>query len=184
VNRHFVAIYFLRTSRLGFRTWTPDDLDLALSLWGDPDVTRLIGGPFSREQVEARLEREIATFAAHGVQYFPIFLLENSDHVGCCGLRPYQPDQHVYELGFHLCKAHWGKGYAKEAALSMIHYGFTTLGASALFAGHNPANDASRGLLTALGFRYSHDEFYPPTGLMHPSYLLSAADFAEHTNAS
>ncbi len=34
--------YFLRSKRLGFRRWIEDDLDLALGLWGDPTVTRLI----------------------------------------------------------------------------------------------------------------------------------------------
>jgi [ribosomal protein S5]-alanine N-acetyltransferase len=29
-----------------------------------------------------------------------------------------------------------------------------------------------RQLLAKLGFHYTHDEFYPPTGLQHPSYLL------------
>ena len=27
-------------------------------------------------------------------------------------------------------------------------------------------------MLHRLGFRYTHDELYPPTGLNHPSYLL------------
>ena len=43
----------------------------------------------------------------------------------------------------------------------------------ALLSGsHNPGNQASRHLLETLGFRYTHDELYEPTGLMHPSYLL------------
>jgi RimJ/RimL family protein N-acetyltransferase len=46
------------------------------------------------------------------------------------------------------------------------------LAASALFAGHHPANRSSRDLLLKLGFRYTHDEYYAPTGLQHPSYLL------------
>ena len=29
--------------------------------------------------------------------------------------------------------------------------------------------------LRKLGFRYTHDELYPPTGLRHPSYLLAPA---------
>lgn len=33
--------YFLRSERVGFRTWTAEDLPLALGLWGDPEVTRL-----------------------------------------------------------------------------------------------------------------------------------------------
>jgi len=41
-----------------------------------------------------------------------------------------------------------------------------------LFAGHHPENHASRRILSKLGFRLTHEEFYPPTGLLHPSYLL------------
>ena len=44
--------------------------------------------------------------------------------------------------------------------------------AGSLFAGHNPRNEASRKLLTGLGFVYLRDEFYAPTGLYHPSYEL------------
>ena len=58
-------------------------------------------------------------------------------------------------------------------------YAFNTLGVKGLFAGHNPANEASRRLLEKLGFRYTHDEYYPPTGLNHPSYRLTAEEFAQ-----
>jgi RimJ/RimL family protein N-acetyltransferase len=172
------ATYFLRSERLGFRTWSDGDLELALGLWGDPEVTRLIGGPFSEEQVRERLSREIETQRSHKVQYWPVFLLATGEHVGCSGLRPYRPEEEILEIGFHLRRAHWGHGYAPEAARAVIVHAFTTLGASALFAGHNPANDASRRLLEKLGFRYTHDETYPPTGLNHPSYLLTRAPCA------
>jgi hypothetical protein len=46
------------------------------------------------------------------------------------------------------------------------------MGIEALFAGHNPNNEKSGMLLGKLGFEYTHDEFYEPTGLQHPSYLL------------
>lgn len=167
------AGYFLRTERLGFRRWSRDDLDLALGLWGDERVTRLIGGPFSPEQVRERLAREIANYDAFGVQYWPVFLLAGEDHIGCCGLRPYQPEQRIYEIGFHLRPEYWGRGYAVEAARAVMAYAFGDLGAAGLFAGHNPKNDASRSLLMKLGFRYTHDEYYPPTGLNHPSYMLT-----------
>jgi len=166
--------YFLQSQRLGFRPWSDADLDLAMGLWGDPEVTRLIGGSFSRDQVRERLAREIATLREYGVQYWPVFLLVAGDHVGCCGLRPYRIEERVYELGCHLRRAYWGQGYAQEAARAVIGYAFGALGAAALFAGHNPANEASRHLLLKLGFVYTHDEYYAPTGLYHPSYLLRA----------
>jgi [ribosomal protein S5]-alanine N-acetyltransferase len=44
-------------------------MPLALAIWGDPEITRLVGGPFSREQVRERLQREIANRERRGVQY-------------------------------------------------------------------------------------------------------------------
>ena len=169
--------YFLITERLGFRTWSPDDLDLALGLWGDPAVTALIDarGSLSPAEVAERLDQEVATAAAHGIQYWPIFLRDGDEHVGCCGLRPYRPQ--ILELGFHIRSGHWGRGLASEAARAVIAYGFDELDAQGLFAGHNPANQASRHLLEKLGFRHIGDELYQPTGLLHPSYRLGRDEY-------
>jgi [ribosomal protein S5]-alanine N-acetyltransferase len=164
--------YFLTTERLGFSHWQEDDLALAMTLWGDPKVTALLGGPFTPEEVSARLSYEIAMRIACKVQYWPIFLLENNDLVGCAGLRPYKNDGHVLELGFHLRPDYWGQGVAHEAARAVIAFAFETLPIESLFAGHHPANAASERLLKKLGFRWTHEEIYPPTGLMNPAYRL------------
>nr|WP_199043171.1 GNAT family N-acetyltransferase [Dyella sp. ASV24] len=160
------------TQRLEFRCWTSEDLSLALALWGDPQVTALIGGPFAEEAVARRLSTEMSCMQEHHVQYWPIFLLEGGEHAGCAGLRPYDVDQHVYELGVHLRHKFWGQGLALEAGKAVIDHGFDSLNASALFAGHHPRNEMSRKFLLKLGFTYTHDELYPPTGLNHPSYRL------------
>jgi RimJ/RimL family protein N-acetyltransferase len=81
-------------------------------------------------------------------------------------------EERIYELGFHLRAEPWGRGLAEEAGRALIDFGFETIGAEALFAGHHPENQASRRTLVKLGFRLTHEEFYPPTGLLHPSYLL------------
>lgn len=164
--------YFLRTERLGFRRWRAEDFELALALWSDPDVTKYFGGPFSATWVRERIAREIVTMTSLGVQYWPLFLLETNEHIGVCGLRPHDEAARVFALGFHLHKQHWGHGYAKEAARAVIDYAFEHAGATALFAGHHPQNARSRRTLEALGFRYTHDQLYPPTGLQHLSYRL------------
>jgi len=164
--------YFLTTERLGFSHWKADDLALAKKLWADPQVTAFLGGPFTPEEVSARLSREIAMMIACKVQYWPLFLLENNDLVGCAGLRPYTNDRHVLELGFHLRPDYWGRGLAREAARAVIAFAFETLAIESLFAGHHPANEASERLLKKLGFLWTHEEIYPPTGLMNPAYLL------------
>jgi len=145
---------------------------LASCLWGDREVTRWIGGPFSAMQVRDRLANEIAQQASHGVQYWPVFLLADGQFAGCCGLRPYPHGDRVFEIGFHLRPMFWKRGLAAEAAQAVIAHAFDKLGATALFAGHHPQNAASAKALERLGFRYERDEPYAPTGLMHPSYLL------------
>ena len=173
VNGSLRGEYFLTTGRLGFGHWSTSDMALAQALWGNAEVTSLIGGPFTAEQVEQRLNAEIACRNCYDVQYWPIFVLENHEHAGCAGLRPYRIDQGIYELGFHLRPEYWGRGFAQEAGRAVIVYAFEHVGASALFAGHHPANSASRRVLTKLGFQFTHEEFYFPTGLKHPSYLLT-----------
>ena len=167
--------YFLTTARLGFRLWRAEDVDLAVALWGDPAVARYLhaDGPLPRAAVVERLAREIATQEEHGFQYWPVFWREGGAHVGCCGLRPYRPVEGVHELGVHLRPAFWGRGLAQEAGVAVRDYAFGQLRARGLLAGHHPANVASSAMLRKLGFRYTHDELYAPTGLHHPSYLLT-----------
>jgi [ribosomal protein S5]-alanine N-acetyltransferase len=174
-----VSKYFLTTKRLGFRAWSEGDIHLALGLWGDPEVTKLIDarGQLTEEQVRERLLLEIATARSHGIQYWPIFLLGNDEHVGCCGLRPYDEPRGILELGVHLRPQHWGCGYATEASRAAMRVAFERLEVRGLFAGHNPKNGTSRHNLGKLGFQYTHDELYEPTGLEHPCYLLMAEEY-------
>ncbi len=168
--------YRLRSARLGVGIWTRDDLELAVGLWGDAEVARFMGGPFSSTQVAERLEHEVETYERHGLQYWPLFRLDTGEHVGCCGVTPHRSDGPVFQFGYHLRRAQWRNGYVREAGPVVIADAFAALGATALYAGHHPHNDASRRALVALGFRYTHDEFYPPTGVVEPCYRLTPAD--------
>ena len=164
--------FFMRTERTVFSLWQAEDLPLAMQLWGDGQVTRWIcaAGVFTAEDVAARLRTEVSNGETYGLQYWPVFCRETGDLVGCCGLRPRAEDE--YELGVHLRPAYWRQGYATECARAVIGHAFGNLEAKKLFAGHNPNNVASAGLLEKLGFTYIGDEFYAPTGLNHPSYEL------------
>ena len=171
--------FFLKTIRLGFSVWSKKDLLEASELWGNQEVTKFIvaDGKMSKEQIYEKLKKEIETYNIANVQYWPIYFIETNENVGCCGLRPYDSKNNIFEMGIHLKEKYWGKGIAQEACSAVIEYAFNTLGVNGLFAGHNPKNIASAQLLKKLGFTYTHDEFYPPTGLQHPSYLMTKEDF-------
>ena len=111
------------------------------------------------------------------MQYWPIFDLKSEECVGVCGLRPHGSNS--YELGFHLRPAYWHQGYAAEAGRAAIGYAFETLHADSIFAGHHPDNIASKKVLQRLGFEETGKEYYKPTGLYHPSYILKQKEGAD-----
>jgi RimJ/RimL family protein N-acetyltransferase len=168
--------YFLRSARLGFGCWTAEDLPLALAIWGDPEVTRFVGGPFSHEQVRQKLEREIINGAERGIQYWPAFLLADGAHVGCAGLRPHGDDRDALEMGFYLRPQYWGLGLAQEAGKAVVEYAFAKLRVRTLIAAHHPQNAASGRVLEKLEFSFKEEKLYPPTGLLHRSYVLQAPE--------
>lgn len=177
--------FFLETERLLFSTWQENDEKYALSLWGNPNVSRFITatGIITDEQVLLKLHEEIERFEKCNVQYWPVFLKDDENtFVGCCGLRPYDNNKNILEFGIHLCEMHWGKGYAQEASKAVISYAFNVLCVESLFAGHNPQNLVSASMLGKLGFSYTHDEYYEPTGLEHPSYLLTKENYMKSNN--
>lgn len=56
-----------------------------------------------------------------------------------------------YEIGWHIHQEDWGKGYAIEAALKIMDYGFHTLNLPALIAVIDPKNSASLNVAKKLG---------------------------------
>jgi RimJ/RimL family protein N-acetyltransferase len=163
--------WLMTTKRLRFGIWRHDDILFAESIWGDPEVTALTGGPFTKQAIAERLASEVGNWQRHGIQYWPLFGLDSSTLIGCCGLRPRDMHLRVAEIGFQLCRESWGHGYASEAAIAVIDWA-RTHDFVALMAGHHPSNHASMRALVRLGFSYTHDELYPPTGLMEPCYIL------------
>lgn len=178
-NGDIKRTWILKTERLLFSVWGKDDLELAQSLWGDPEVSRFIcaAGKFTEQEVRERLALEIHNYEQNGIQYFPVFMRDTHMLAGCCGLRPCGEEAGVFELGFHFKKEYWGQGLAGEAAEKIIRYAFDTCNARELRAGHHPRNSASQRLLYRLGFSYTKDSYYAPTGLYHPTYRLIPEKF-------
>lgn len=160
------------TERLAFSYWQADDSYLAWQLWGDPQVTRLIcsSGLFSSAEITERLATERANQDAYHVEYWPIFSLQEEELVGCCGLRPFDAGNGIFEYGVHVRPVFWGQGLALEAGRAVLLHAAALSFIKEICAGHHPENIASKKLLQKLGFEYQFDSYYAPTGLMHPSY--------------
>ena len=166
--------YFLSSERLVFSHWTTEDIEFAQLLWGNPRVSRLISKEgFSQSEIANKLSTEIKYQATFGYQYFPIANIESKELIGCCGFHPLEKNTSQAELGCHILPDFWGQGIAYEANLKILEFAKQNFDLETVIAGHNPDNHASAKLLKKLGFERIEDQFYEPTGLMHPTYQLN-----------
>lgn len=82
----------------------------------------------------------------------------------------YAPIQGEIEIGWQLDEKAWGQGFAREAALASLTWGWANLACSRIVAITVPANRASWGLMERLGMtrRPDLDFGHPAFAEDHP----------------
>lgn len=77
--------------------------------------------------------------------------------IGTCGFLHYLKEYARTDIGYDLAPSHWRKGIMSEVAAPIIAFGFNSIKLYGIEAKVDPANDASIGLLTKLGFKQAGD---------------------------
>jgi RimJ/RimL family protein N-acetyltransferase len=73
--------------------------------------------------------------------------------VGDCGLIPLEGSGPEVELGYRFARAHWGRGFATEAARAARDLGFGRFGLERMYVDVDLANAASQNVARKLGAR-------------------------------
>jgi len=156
----------LRTDRLILRRWLPADRQPFAALNADPEVMQHYPGVLSRPESDALADRIEAHFAAHGFGLWAVELAGGAPFVGYVGLaipRFQAPFMPCVEIGWRLARAHWGQGYATQAARAAMAFGFEVLRLPELVSFTVPANLRSRQVMERLGMTHDRrDDFLHP----------------------
>ncbi|NMG05557.1 GNAT family N-acetyltransferase [Brasilonema sp. UFV-L1] len=149
-----------QTQRLIIRQWKPEaDVAQAFEIYNNPEVVRFIGGKVeeSEQTQRASLQRVIERYAQlnNGTGIWAIFEKQIGEIVGTILLKQLPDNEgkptQDYEVGWHLKKAAWGKGYATEAGRGAIEYGFNILKLPVIYAVVKPENHDSIRVTQRLG---------------------------------
>jgi RimJ/RimL family protein N-acetyltransferase len=135
----------LTTDRLRLRELTPDDVDGLFEILGDPIGMWAYPAAKTRAETEAWIERARTSNKDNGWGLWGVIRKEDGRFLGDCGLA-WQPvdGEQVVELGYHIVRAEWGKGYATEAALACRDWFFANTQHDRLVSIVWPPNTASR----------------------------------------
>ncbi|MCS6924311.1 MAG: GNAT family N-acetyltransferase [Candidatus Binatia bacterium] len=119
----------LATARLWFRPLTLSDVDALHRLWTEPGIRKYLWDDqvIPRQQAAEIVARSVELFAEAGIGLWGMFQQGAEALIGFCGYW-YFRDPPELELLYGVAPAHWGKGFATEAARAMLRYGFEELG--------------------------------------------------------
>ncbi|WP_269845079.1 GNAT family N-acetyltransferase [Marinicauda salina] len=136
-----------------------DDLEACFAIWGDPGMTRHIGGrPSTRSETWTRLNRYLGHWALMGYGYWLVEARDTGAAVGEVGLAEFKRDidppiEGTPEAGWVIAPAHQRKGYAREAMDAVLAWADETLGAARTCCLIAPENAVSIRLAASLGYR-------------------------------
>ena len=115
------------TARLYFRQFCEGDEQKLFDLNSDEEVVKFTGNASMKDLAEAHdvLMNIILPQYLMGFGRWAVYRKEDNAFLGWCGLKKF--DDHTIDLGYRLFRKYWGKGYASEAAIATLEYGFDKL---------------------------------------------------------
>jgi RimJ/RimL family protein N-acetyltransferase len=177
----------LDTERLRLRRWRESDREPFAALNADPVVMEHFPALSSRAESDAMVDRIEAHFDRRGFGLWAVEVRGGAPFVGFVGLSTPMFDAHftpAVEVGWRLARAHWGPGYATEAARAAVDDGFVEHELDEIVAFTVPANFRSRRVMERLGMTHDPaDDFEHPLIAVgsplrsHVLYRLSRADW-------
>jgi len=146
----------LQTERLFLRPLTPADAPAIARLAGRreiADTTIAIPHPYSVEQARQWIAGNVGMFDKGKFVVFGMDLKGERTLAGTIGLREIDSEHSQAELGFWVAVECWRRGYATEAAVAVVNFGFQQLGLNRIYAHHMIRNPASGRVLAKIGMK-------------------------------
>ncbi len=134
----------LETPRLLLREMIPQDAAAMFDVWGDPKAMRWYPRALTRDEVDVWIEKQMERYPS-GTGLLAMMLRETGEVIGDCGPVWHDPDgPPEVEIGYHVRRDCWNRGYATEAARAVRDYAFAALGCGHVISLIRPENLPSR----------------------------------------
>lgn len=156
----------LSTARLLLRRWRETDRAPFAALNADPLVMEYFPNRLTQAESDDLLAKIEAGFETRGYGLWALEVRATSEFVGFTGLAVPSFSAHftpAVEVGWRLARSAWGQGYATEASLASVAFGFRDAGLDEIVSFTSAANVRSRAVMDRIGM--THD---PGDDFDHP----------------
>lgn len=136
----------IKTKRLLLREIEEQDLSALNKIYADPECMQFY--PRTKSSVEIRTwfqELSFDSYLKHGFGLWAVVDLSSGQVIGDCGITLQEtPEGSEPEIGYHLWRDFWGKGFATEAAAACRNHALSTLGLRRVVSITSPENVPSQ----------------------------------------
>jgi RimJ/RimL family protein N-acetyltransferase len=170
------------------RRWRKTDHAPFAVLNADPMVMEYFPDRLTQAESADLIAKIEAGFAIRGYGLWALEVRATDEFVGFTGLAVPSFNAHftpTVEVSWRLARSAWGKGYATEAGLASIAFGFRDAGLDEIVSFTSAPNTRSRAVMERIGMTHDPaDNFDHPeleeTDLLRPHvlYRISATDLA------
>jgi RimJ/RimL family protein N-acetyltransferase len=157
----------LRTGRLLLRRWRASDRGPFADLNAEPEVMEYFPKSLSRAESDRLVERVEDELERRGYGLWALEVLASGEFIGFTGLAPVSFEAHftpAIEIGWRLARSAWGRGYATEAAVAALAFGFEEIGLDEIVSIAVVENRRSRAVMERIGMKRD-----PEGDFDHPS---------------
>lgn len=144
----------LETERLILRETVVEDAPDLYEMDADLEVQQYTGDvlPASVEDIFERISN-YADYKKYGYGRWTTVLKNTNEIIGWCGLK-YLQDIQETDIGYRWKPKYWNKGYATEASMACLKYGFDQFELKQIVAQVLPENKASIRVMEKIGMTY------------------------------
>ncbi|WP_164852331.1 GNAT family N-acetyltransferase [Rheinheimera riviphila] len=149
----------LQSERLTLRRFTSEDVEVFFRINSEPDLVQYTTRAALTSLDEAATTLESTHFRADesvGLGRFACVEKSTGLVVGIAGLRP-APEHDSFAFGYRILPEYWGRGFATEAATTLLQYGYGMLQLDKIVATVFPKNLASQRVLEKLGLVFEKE---------------------------
>lgn len=144
----------IETERLLLREYTLHDFDTLYEILSDPETMRHYPKPFDEECVRGWIEWNLQNYKEYGFGLWAVVLKETGDFIGDCGITIQNIDgQLLPEIGYHIHKKYWRRGFGSEAARAVRDWAFINTSYDRLYSYMKYTNVGSYSTAAAIGMR-------------------------------
>ena len=144
----------LETERLIIREYTEGDFDALYEILSDAETMKYYPKPYDENGVRRWINWCLGSYAENGFGLWALEIKETGAFIGDCGISLQNIDgETLPEIGYHINKNYWRKGYAKEACAAVKDWLFNSTDYPAAYSYMNRENIASYSTARANGMK-------------------------------